>query len=92
MDVSGLTPLFALLAPLLGAAGVVLLRHRAPARELCGVVAGVAQLGLVATMVPTVRAGGTVSVTLSTFLPEVSIALRADALGVVLAGTAAVLW
>ncbi|MDQ3709245.1 MAG: monovalent cation/H+ antiporter subunit D family protein, partial [Actinomycetota bacterium] len=42
--------------------------------------------------VPTVRDGGTVSVTLSTFLPEVSIALRADAIGVVLAGTAAVLW
>ena len=92
MDVTGLTPLLALLAPLLGAAGVVLLRHRTLARELCGVVAGLVQLGLVATLVPAVRAGGTVSVTLSTFLPEVSIALRADALGVVLAGTAAVLW
>jgi len=92
VDVTGLAPLLALLAPLLGAAGVVLLRHRTPARELCGVVAGIAQLGLVATMVPAVRDGGTVSFTLSTFLPEASIALRADALGVVLAGTAAVLW
>ncbi|MBA3621869.1 MAG: monovalent cation/H+ antiporter subunit D family protein [Euzebyales bacterium] len=92
MDVTGLTPLLALLAPLLGTAGVVLLRHRPPARELCGVVAGIAQLGLVASMLPAVRDGGTVSVTLSTFLPEVSIALRADALGIVLAGTAAVLW
>ena len=92
MDVTGLVPLLALLTPVLGAAGVVLLRHRTPARELCGVVAGIVQLGLVATMVPAVRDGGTVSVTLSTFVPEVSIALRADALGVVLAGTAAVLW
>jgi multicomponent Na+:H+ antiporter subunit D len=92
MDVTGLTPLLALLVPLLGAAGVVLLRHRPPARELCAIVAGIAQLGLVATLVPTVRAGGTVSFTLSAFLPQASIALRADALGVVLAGTAAILW
>jgi multicomponent Na+:H+ antiporter subunit D len=92
VDAAGLAPLLALLAPLLGAAGVVLLRHRTPARELCGVVAGIAQFGLVATMVPAVRDGGTISVTLSTFLPEASIALRVDALGVVLAGTAAVLW
>ncbi|MBA2336927.1 MAG: monovalent cation/H+ antiporter subunit D family protein [Acidimicrobiia bacterium] len=92
MDVTGLTPLLALLVPLLGAAGVVLLRHRTPARELCGVVAGIIQLGLVATMVPAVGDGGTVSFTLSTFLPEAPIALRADALGVVLAGTAAALW
>ena len=92
MDVTGLTPLLALLVPVLGAAGVVLLRHRTPARELCGVVAGITQLGLVATMVPAVGDGGTVSFTLSTFLPEAPIALRADALGVVLAGTAAALW
>ncbi len=92
MDVTGITPLLALLAPLLGAAGVVALRHRTPARELSAVVAGTVQLGLVATLVPAVRDGGTVSFTLSTFLPEASIALRADALGVVLGGTAAVLW
>ncbi|MDQ3538769.1 MAG: monovalent cation/H+ antiporter subunit D family protein, partial [Actinomycetota bacterium] len=92
MDVTGITPLLALLAPVLGAAGVILLRHRTPARELCGVIAGVVQLGVVATMVPTVRGGGTVSFTLSAFLPQTSIALRADALGVVLAGTAAILW
>ena len=92
MDTTGLTPLLALLVPVVGAAGVALLRRHPPARELCGILAGIAQLGLVATMVPAVRDGGTVSVTLSTFLPEVSIALRADALGIVLAGTAAVLW
>ena len=92
MNATGLIPLLALLVPVLGAAGVVLLRHRPPARELCGVVAGIAQLGLVATMVPAVRDGGTISFTLSTFLPEVSIALRVDALGVVLAGSAAALW
>jgi len=92
VNATGLIPLLALLVPVLGAAGVVLLRHRPPARELCGVVAGIAQLGLVATMVPAVRDGGTISFTLSTFLPEVSIALRVDALGVVLAGSAAALW
>ncbi len=92
MDVTGITPLLALLAPILGAAGVVLLRHHPPARELCGVLAGIVQLGLVASLVPAVRDGDTVSFTLSTFLPQASIELRADALGVVLAGTAAILW
>jgi len=92
VDVTGITPLLALLAPILGAAGVVLLRHHPPARELCGVLAGIVQLGLVASLVPAVRDGGTVSFTLSTFLPQASIELRADALGVVLAGTAAMLW
>ncbi len=92
MDVTGIAPLLALLAPVLGAAGVVLLRNHTPARELCGVVAGIVQVGVVATLIPAVRDGGTVSFTLSTFLPQASISLRADALGVVLAGTAAVLW
>jgi multicomponent Na+:H+ antiporter subunit D len=92
VDTTSLTPLLALMVPVLGACGVMLLRRHPPARELCGILAGIAQVGLVATMVPAVSDGGTVSVTLSTFLPEVSIALRADALGIVLAGTAAVLW
>jgi multicomponent Na+:H+ antiporter subunit D len=92
MDVTGLAPLLALLAPVVGAAGVVLLRSRPPARELCGLLAGLVQLALIASLVPAARDGGTVSFTLSTFLPEASIALRADALGVVLAGTAALLW
>jgi len=92
VDVTGTIPLLALVTPILGAAGVVLLRKHTPARELCGVVAGIVQLGLVAAMVPAVRDGGTVSVTLSTFLPEVSIAFRVDALGVVLAVSAALLW
>ena len=92
MDVAGMTPLLALLVPVFGAAVVWLLRHRPPAREIGGIIAGLAQFAVVATMVPAVRDGGTVSFTLSTFLPEASIALRADALGVVLAGTAAILW
>ncbi len=92
MDITSTIPLLALLTPVLGAAGVVLLRRHTPARELCGVAAGIVQLGLVAAMVPEVSDGGTVSSTLSTFLPEVSIGFRVDALGVILAGSAAILW
>ena len=92
MEITGTIPLLALLTPILGAAGVVLLRRHTPARELCGVVAGIVQFGLVAVMVPSVRDGGTISITLSTFLPQVSIGFRVDALGVILAGTAAILW
>ncbi len=92
MDTHSLTPLLALLAPVLGAAGTMALRDRPPARELCGVVAGLVQLGIIATMVPTVLNGGTISFTISPFLPQAEIGLRVDALGVVLAGTSSVLW
>jgi len=92
MDTSSVTPLLALLAPVLGAAATVALRDRPPARELCGVAAGLVQLGIIATMVPTVLDGGTISFTISTFLPEATIGLRVDALGVVLAGTSSLLW
>ena len=92
MDVAGMTPLLALLVPVFGAAVVWLLQHRPPAREIGGIIAGLAQFAVVATMVPAVRDGGTVSFTLSTFLPGAPIELRADTLGVVLAGTAAILW
>ncbi|MDP9443841.1 MAG: monovalent cation/H+ antiporter subunit D family protein [Actinomycetota bacterium] len=92
MDVTSVTPLFVLLAPVLGAAATVALRDRPPARELCGVAAGLAQLGLIATMIPVVLAGDTVSFTISAFLPEAEIGLRVDALGLVLAGTSSVLW
>ena len=92
MDISSVTPLLAVLVPVLGAAGTVALRDHPPARELCGVVAGLVQLGIIATMVPTVLDGGTISFRISTFLPEVEIGLRVDALGVVLAGTSSALW
>lgn len=92
MDSSSVAPLLALLAPVVGAAGTVALRDRPPARELCGVAAGLVQLGIIATMVPTVLDGGTISFTISTFLPEAAIGLRVDALSVVLAGTSSLLW
>ncbi|HVF31906.1 MAG TPA: proton-conducting transporter membrane subunit [Acidimicrobiales bacterium] len=92
MDRTAVTPLLVLLVPLAGTAAMVALRQWRNARELCAVAAGVAQTVLVATMVPTVLDGGTISFTALTFLPEAPIALRVDALGVVLAGTASVLW
>lgn len=92
MESTAVTPLLALLVPLVGIAGMLALRRRRYARELCAIAAGLAQIGLVATMVPTVVDGGTISFTALTFLPEAPIELRVDALGVVLAGTASVLW
>lgn len=92
MDHTSATPLLALLVPLVGTVAMVALRRQRNARELCAIAAGVAQTVLVATMVPTVLDGGTISFTVLSFLPEAPIALRADALGVVLAGTASVLW
>ena len=92
MDTTSAAPLLALLAPVIGAAGTLALRDRPPARELCGVAAGTVQLAIIATMIPTVIDGGTLSFTISTFLPEATIGFRVDALGVVLAGTSSLLW
>ncbi len=92
MESSSIAPLLVLLAPVLGAAGTAALRDHPPGRELCCVGAGVVQLIVIATMVPTVTDGGTISFTISSFLPQADIGLRVDALGVILAGTSSLLW
>ncbi|MFQ5526441.1 MAG: monovalent cation/H+ antiporter subunit D family protein, partial [Thermoanaerobaculia bacterium] len=87
------TPLLAVLAPALGALLIALTgERRANLREFWSVAAGVVMLALVASMIPEVLAGGVPGVVLFRLLPGVEVAFRADALGVLFAAGASLLW
>jgi len=92
MQVESITPFLALAAALVGSALIALTRKSPNLRDGCSVGAAVLQFICVLTMLPPVLAGQTVHYTLLSFLPQVSIAFRVDALGLVFAATASFLW
>jgi len=92
MSIESLRPLLALLASLAGAALVFAFRRRPDLREACSLAASGLQCAVVISMIPPVLAGDTLHYTLLAFLPQVSIELRVDALGLLFAVTASSLW
>ena len=88
-----LLPVMPLLAILVPAAGALLIawsgERRANLREFWSVAAGVVMAAMVATMI---LAGGTPKYTLSTLLPGIELAFRADAFGLLFALGASLLW
>ena len=90
--VSDIRLLVAVLAPLVGA-GLVMATGRKPnLREACSFLAAATLFLVVASMIPCVRAGRPLHFTLFALLPNLSIALRADALSLIFAVTASFLW
>ena len=87
-----MTLLLPLAIPLLGAAAVALLRDRPQLRDGAALLVGVIQIITVAAMLPEVLDGPTATFTIASFLPDAPIALRADALGILLLLTATPLW
>jgi multicomponent Na+:H+ antiporter subunit D len=86
-------PLFAVLVSAVGAMLIVWTgEHRSNLREFWSVAAGVLKLALVASMIPTVLAGQTLHCTLFRLLPGVELAFRVDALGLLFATGASLLW
>lgn len=83
---------WAVLVPLLGAGAVMATGRRPNVREACSLIAAVALLALTASLIPAVQAGRTLRCTLFELLPGLSITLRADALSMIFALTAAFLW
>ncbi|MBI3263215.1 MAG: monovalent cation/H+ antiporter subunit D family protein [Acidobacteria bacterium] len=85
-----------LLAILVSAVGALLIartgQRRANLREGWSVAAGVLQLACVAWMIPDVLAGRTPQYLLSPILPGIELALRVDALGLLFALGASLLW
>jgi multicomponent Na+:H+ antiporter subunit D len=59
---------------------------------MCSVVAGVVKLSLVVSMMPAVLRGATIECTVFRLLPGIDIAFRVDALGLLFALGASVLW
>jgi multicomponent Na+:H+ antiporter subunit D len=82
----------AVAVPFLGAGLVMLTGRRPNVREACSLVTALALFGIVASMVPAVRAGRTLHFTLFELLPGLSFSLRADALSMIFAVAASFLW
>lgn len=84
--------LAAILAPLLGA-GLVMATGRKPnVREACSLISAIALFAIIASLVPDIKAGKTLTFTLFQLLPGLSFTLRADALSMVFALAASFLW
>ncbi|MBI4624187.1 MAG: monovalent cation/H+ antiporter subunit D family protein [Verrucomicrobia bacterium] len=84
--------LLAILAPLLGA-GLVMATGRHPnVREACSFVAALALCIVTASLLPAVQAGRMLHYTVFELLPGLSFSLRADALSMIFAVVASLLW
>ena len=84
--------LWAILAPLVGT-GLIMATGRKPnLREACSFLSAATLFGLVASLIPAVRAGRMLHYTLFELMPGVSISLRADALSMMFAVAASFLW
>jgi multicomponent Na+:H+ antiporter subunit D len=85
-------PLLIILAPALTAAVVVAVRRDERLRDASLVVGAVVTFLLVASLVPTVLAGGAPAIELVELLPGAALTLRMDGMALVFALLAALLW
>jgi multicomponent Na+:H+ antiporter subunit D len=92
METNSVAPLIAIAIPVLAAALIYFTRARPNVREACSVAAAALQLVVVLWMVGPILDGETLHFTISSFIPQVAIALRVDALGLLFAATASFGW
>ncbi len=90
--VTSIKPFAAVLVSLLAVVPIVWSRGNANLREAWTFGAGLVKLGLVVSMVPVVLGGRQIEYTLVQVLPGISIAFRVDALGMLFAMVASILW
>jgi multicomponent Na+:H+ antiporter subunit D len=88
MQTESMTPFLAMAVALVGGALIVATRRSPNLREGCSLVAAVLQFLLVVTMVSPVMDGEILHYTVLSFLPQVAIAFRVDALALLFAITA----
>lgn len=86
------TPVLAILASLLAVIPIILLGKRPNLREGASFLAGFIKFGLIASMLPTVMGGSTIEYTLLEIIPNLTIAFRVDALGMIFGLVASSLW
>lgn len=85
--------MYAVLVPLLGSIGVMLIGDRKPnVREGCSVVAATTMFLIIFSMVDEVLAGNMLKFTMFKILPGVTVTLRADAMSMIFAVAASFLW
>lgn len=85
-------PLAAILVSMVAAVLIVLSRHNHNLRESWTILAALAKLGLVATLLPRVLAGEVVEMTILPIASGLSLTLRVDTFGIIFALTASTLW
>ncbi|WP_132058471.1 cation:proton antiporter [Halorussus amylolyticus] len=91
-EIDSLRPVAAVLVSLVAIAPILASHARPNVREAWTMLAAGATFAVVASMVPGVLDGHTYVTDFGTFVPEVSFALRADALGILFALLASTLW
>jgi len=92
MQTESIAPLLAVVVSLAGAGLVVATRRNPNLREGCSLAAAVLQFVVVLTMVRPILDGETLHFKVLSFLPQVSIVFRVDALALLFAITASSLW
>jgi multicomponent Na+:H+ antiporter subunit D len=91
-SITSIRPLLAVLVSAGAVLPIIACKTRPNLRELCSVVAGVVKFSLVASMVPAVLRGSTIECAVFKVLPGIDIAFRVDALGLLFALGASLLW
>ncbi len=91
-SITSISPLLAILVSAAGALLINAFKNRPNLRELCSVAAGVVQFALVVSMVPIVVGGSTVEYTAFKLLPGIDLSFKVDALGLLFALGASLLW
>ncbi|MFQ5579675.1 MAG: monovalent cation/H+ antiporter subunit D family protein [Nitrospiria bacterium] len=92
MEIESYRPLLAMLVSLIGAVFIVVNREKPDTREACSLVAAALKFLIVISMIPAILEGNTFNYTLFAFLPDVSIVLKVDAMGIIFATVASCLW
>ncbi len=92
MEIESYRPLLAMLVALIGAVFIVVNRKDPNTREGWSVGAATLMFLIVVSMIPGILEGNTFTYTLFAFLPDISIVLRVDALGIIFATVASCLW
>jgi multicomponent Na+:H+ antiporter subunit D len=90
--ISSIRPLLAVLVSAGAVPLIISCRNRPNLREACSLAAGAVKLSLVVSMIPAVLRGSAIECTVFRLLPGIDIAFRVDALGLLFALGASLLW
>jgi len=92
METESLRPLMAIVVSLVGATLIVVTRKSPNLREGCSLATAITKFLIVASMLPAILEGHSFQYTLFSFLPNIPIRFRVDALGILFALLSSFLW
>ena len=91
-SITSIRPLLAILVSAGGALLIIAFKNHPNLRETCSAAAGILKFSIVVSMIPAVLRGATIECTVFKLLPGIDIAFRVDALGLLFALGASLLW